>query len=688
MNTQVVVADSYFESYDKLDKQSRKRVRDNINKLVEEDKSYGLQIHSLKRVRCDSSFRSARVNRDLRLILSQQGNKYILLYVDHHDDAYDWAENKFFEKNRFGAVYLYDQVELNEYQEKKMEPEDINELYDSRPSLLEKEEVRVKDLSRLDINEVHAQYLMEIKDEDEFLEFISFLPEEIQEGLIDIITGNKTITRVCMELEDQQADKSSLEEALEHKDSKRRFYTVEDFAELDYILEEDMERWKLFLHPQQESLIKRDYSGPALIEGGPGTGKTVVGIHRAVHLAQDIYPGPENRILFCTFSKKLAFYIWEKIEQLVEQKNIEDNIDVYGVDSLIYTLVKEHNLSDYKIDLQSIEDLFLELYEEFELEEDVHFYKTEYKEVIQRNNIRTLEEYLEVFRTGRGQSLQPATRRKVWEFFSEFIKRKEEEKLMDFEDQAYLLYEALVSERIEPQFDSIIIDEAQDLSPVKLKLLAKLVKRAENNLILLSDSNQRIYQLNSWKEDVGISIVGRTHYLTLNYRTTKQIRNYADSQFIHSQKEEEHLREYKSLLLGPEPIVKDFADSKEKYHYLVGKVEELLTAGIAAHEICIITASSSYFAKLEGILEFQGIDYTILKSDIYPHSETGIGISTLHGSKGLEFRTVILLNYSQIVKDLKKDLPDEWYTQNRLKQVECLKYVACTRAREELIIIK
>ena len=67
------------------------------------------------------------------------------------------------------------------------------------------------------------------------------------------------------------------------------------------ILSQPIEDWMVFLHPDQHKLIDRAYSGPARVRGAAGTGKTVVGLHRAAHLARS-YDGP---ILFTTYIRTL-----------------------------------------------------------------------------------------------------------------------------------------------------------------------------------------------------------------------------------------------------------------------------------------------------------------------------------------------------------------------------------------------
>lgn len=673
---------SFLDSYDRLSVRERSRVRRKLDKFAIDEKGSGFSLHDLDRTDCDSSFKSARISDDLRLILAQHGNEYIFLYVGHHDDAYNWAAGKYLDRNSFGAVYIKDNVRLIEAKEAVLRHKELDWLPE-QPGLLEKREISRKVLEKLGIESDIAETLLEIKDEDTFLDFIENLPAELAEGLIDLAYGTKSITELYNELSDENIrPDSTFDELLNQKDSKRRFYLVEDIEELRYILNENSDRWKLFLHPRQSALVGRDFNGPVLVEGGPGTGKTVVGIHRAVHLAREL--GEEGRILFCTFSRKLASYIQVKVNELKEQKQAPDIIEVEGVDRLINRLLNTYNLTDKMVNPDRLKELMEETYVELNLEEEFDFYETEYNEVIQRYNIRSLAEYLNVTRSGRKKRFSAESRKKAWEFFARLLEKKEENNLIDFEDRAHILYQAIEERIVEPIYDSIIVDEAQDLSPCKLKILAGLVKREKNGLFLLSDKNQRIFRMESWRKDTGINIVGRTHYLTVNYRTTKQIREFADKQFLSGKPDDKYFREYKSIYQGPEPVIQAFTCKQEQYRYIVNFIKNYLENGVNAHEIAVISPIERQ--EIRGVLNYENIRNTVLEGDIYPEPGTGVCISSLQGCKGLEFRIVILANYQDIDSYFLKDIDDEWYNQQKIRQIECLKYVACTRARDELIV--
>ncbi len=673
-----------MDSLDKLSKSERKRVKQKLQDFATNEKTSGFSIHPLDRTDCDDSFRSARVSRDLRIIFSQKGIKYIFLYVDHHDDAYNWVEGKYLDQNNFGALYIRD---VN------IKPKEVNHTYrdylnqfDRRSPLLQEKNIKQKDLEMLGIESEFSEYLMQIKEIDSFINFIDIFPEEIAEGLLDLVTGSKTIKEVYTILNDDPVNSDdSIEDALAHKDSKRRFYFVEEYDELDYILEENIKKWQLFLHPNQEFAVVKDFNGPALIEGGPGTGKTVVGMHRAVYLANNIYQIEDDKILFVTFSKKLANYIDEKLNILKKQKNSPDIIDVKGVDSFIYKLINQYNLTDNKnCSPAKILDIMENLYCEFETDYNFHFFETEYEEVIQRYNIKTEDEYLSIDRLGRNRGIHPSKRKHIWKFFSELLSCKDKYDLIDYEDRAFIVEQAIDAGLIKPMYSSVIIDESQDLTPVKIRIFHKLTKSDSNNLFLLSDKNQRIYKLDSWKKDVGINIVGRTYYLTLNYRTTKQIRDYADNQFVETKQNQEYLKEYKSIYLGPQPIIKSFSNNKKQCDYIIEKINKYLSQDIEPYEICVI--NMGYRKELKGILEHNNIEVSELEGEIYPKPGNGLSLSTLHGAKGLEFKIVFISNYEAIEDILKREYSDKWFNQQKLKQIECLKYVACTRARDELII--
>ena len=685
MKKNIAITETYLSSVFKLDNQSKRLTLSTITQLSENPKSTSLQIHGIERIKCDSKFRSARVNDDLRVIFAMQGDTFTLLYVDHHDAAYKWCEGKYLNRTSFGAEYIFDEkVMLSS----DFVPEEKDFFGNYEPPLLEKANIKVKHLEKLDIPEIHAENLLTITNEDRFIEYIAIFPAEIQEGLIDLVTGSKTFDMVYNELIDEgnNGDESN---PLEHKDSKRRFYITQSIEELEMLMENDeFEKWTIFLHPSQEKLVKKNFNGPALVEGGPGTGKTIVGIHRAVYLSKNVYKAEDNKkILFCTFSKKLAKAISEKLEKLMKQHNVKNNVKVVSVDSFIFSELMKNLGSAKPIDFDnSITKLIDKLYKELNPKGSKGFYEYEYFEIIEKYNIKTLEEYLEADRSGTGMPLDKSARTTAWEFISEILKAKEENKVYTFVDRAYDLLKGLEDGTVKKEYDSIIIDEAQDLETIKLRAICNCVRTEKNNILILSDVNQRIFRLSTWKKDGGINIVGRTYHLYVNYRTTKQINDYARYQFVHSEMITSHIKEYKSIFNGVEPLIEGFNSESEQYKYVVTKVNELSENNYPAEQICVICSTNDECKQVHSVLTFSDVKSTILTGDIIPGSDTGICICPINGVKGLEFEAVILFNYNNIGKSMLNDSQTAAVKINYEKLIECEKYVAATRARNELII--
>jgi hypothetical protein len=677
---EIIMSIGFVESLLDLDGSTMKQVIDTIRMLHRDAKGKGLDLHKVDGA-TDKNMRSVRVSDDIRIIASQIGNKFMMLYVDHHESAYKWAERKTIALTPEGAIYLRD---LIAEQEKLAGPISVGE---GMPLLVSRG-VKVRDLQELGVPDEIAERLMVIADEGTFLNFMPVLPEELQEDLYDLLAGIKSIAVLLAERRQfLKQFENDLETALKNENTLRRFRPIDD-AELEWLAQcRDIERWTLFLHPDQEALVNRNFNGPALIEGGPGTGKTVVGIHRAVYLAENVYTKQSGaQILFCTFSVKLASYIRDKVRGLASQKGVDNNIEVWGVDKLLRSICDTHKLSDGHIDLGAVEDMLAAALSDRGRGKQMPFYLTEYAEVIQRFHIRTLDEYLAADRKGLGKPLNEAERRAVWEVMGPVLEEMDARRIIDFADIAYMVCEGVKSGRVPPVYDSIIIDEAQDLTPLQLTALAGLVKSNTNNIMVLSDQNQRIFRLSSWRKDTNLNIVGRTHYLKVNYRTTKQIREYADQQFMHCQMVTDHLRGYKSLFTGPEPMVQVFNDQGSQIGWVVERVNDLLSSGMQPHEICVADPHTDGVNRVDGALMLANIPHTVLRSDVYPKEGLGVGVTTLAGCKGLEFRAVLITNYQDALKGDLDDGADEWYVHREQERLDCLRYVAATRAREVLMV--
>lgn len=679
MVKQVAITDSFLTSVFKLNNQDRKLAFNTAKQISENPTAPSLHIHSIDREKCDKKFLSARINLDLRMILVRRGEVCTLLYIDHHDDAYDWCEGKYLVKTDFGSEYIYNEKLADDKIESYSREEDIPEYlsFMQAQPLFESADIKQKNIEKLGIQEIHAANLMKISSEEKLLEYIEIFPEELQEALIDLATKTRSFDVVYNTL-------FSKEDETTNKHETQRFYLTKDINELEKLMEnESFEKWTLFLHPSQERLVSMNFNGPLLIEGGPGTGKTIVGIHRAVRLSEERFKAEDKaKILFCTFSKKLVGDIDKKVQRLCKIKGVENNIECMSVDSYIAKMLGGKALN---IDLAKIGSILKEVYKKQEWKYTQEFLLQEYFEVIEKYNIKDRESYLNISRTGMGVGLNASAREEIWCYFEKVLKEKELQNAYSFVDRAYQLSDFLKAGVIEKKYDSVIIDEAQDLESIKLNVLCNSMKSVENGACILSDKNQRIFRLNTWAKEAGVSVVGRTYYLRVNYRTTKQISDYARNQFMEFENSSLADKEYISIMSGMNPEVVSCSSEGNENHLIVDKTKEYL-ARYKPEEICVLAPTYEKINSIKSIFEYEGIDTVLLTGDELPGDKSCVNLCTTSGVKGLEFSVVMIVSFNKIGTQRQNYGCAPEVSLNYEKLVECEKYVVITRARDFVLI--
>ena len=218
-------------------------------------------------------------------------------------------------------------------------------------------------------------------------------PEEVREAL-----ASQTIK--------EKVDASDIAAALQHPDSRRRFVTLQTDEDLTAILDAPLEKWRVFLHPSQERLVAKAFNGPARVTGGAGTGKTVVAMHRARHLAKTLCTGADDKVLLTTYTGNLAQNVGHNLDGLCgdERKKIE-------VVHLHAWAVRFMQGQGFAFDVASQEDLDRcwedALLAGEDLDFDLGFLRQEWERVVQANDIEKEADYLKVAAHRAGPNAQP-----------------------------------------------------------------------------------------------------------------------------------------------------------------------------------------------------------------------------------------------------------------------------------------
>ena len=671
------IANTFTDSLARLSTQDQSIAKQTAFDLQTNPEIGGHQIHPIQGA-ADRNFRSARVNRDIRIIFHQQGENATLCYVAHHDDAYDWAQKRKLEAHpRTGAAQL---VEIRETVEEVRVPHYVQviEPLPPKPPLFG----RVSDEEFLSYG-VPQEWLDYVRGatEDNYLEVSDHLPEEAAEALLQLATGGTPQAPLPT---------TAGSDPFEHPDALRRFRVMRDIEELQKALEYPWEKWSVFLHPDQRAIVERNYNGPARVSGSAGTGKTVVALHRAVFLARS---NPDARVLLTTFSDTLASALRSKLRVLITgEPELAERIEVGSLDSvairLYRTMIGEPQIATD----EAVVDLIHQVASREEgLQFPPSFLVSEWQQVVDAWGLATWEDYRDVQRLGRRRRLPETQRKILWSLFEQVRAGFSENQLITRSDLYRSLAQA-IKQRRNPVFEYAVVDESQDLDIGQLEFLAILGGGRPDGLFFAGDLGQRIFQQPfSWLS-VGVDIRGRSQTLRVNYRTSHQIRTQADLLLGPELEDVDRIAEKRSgtisVFNGPSPSVQMYDSESHETDGVAEWISELSENRMAPNEIGIFVRSESELRRATKVVEAAGLKPILLQGDAVA-GEAGVAVGTMHLAKGLEFRAVAVIACDAEVIPSKErmaliaehsDFEDAYNTERYLL------YVACTRARDQLLV--
>ncbi|REJ95232.1 MAG: DNA helicase [Planctomycetota bacterium] len=671
------ISDTFTDSLSKLTGQEQKAVKTTAFDLQLNPASPGMQFHRIDRSR-DANFWSIRVSGDIRLIVHKTSDSLLLCYVDHHDDAYDWAERRKIERHpRTGAAQL---VEVRETVKEITIPRyvEIEQPAPPEPRLFE----NLSEEELLNYG-VPDQWLDDVRvaTEDSLFELADHLPREAAEALLELATGGSPQVPAVVPAES---------DPFAHPDALSRFRVMTSVEEFQQALDYPWEKWTVFLHPSQRSVVERHFNGPARVSGSAGTGKTIVALHRAVYLARQC---TDASVLLTTFSETLAKSLQRKLDRLVgNHPELAQRIHVHSITDVGGTLYE--NLVG-ALDLAT-EDTIRELLIYASGEAGPHkfsdrFLWTEWSDVVDAWQLRTWDEYRDVARLGRKTRLGEKQRDVLWSIFSRVLEELERHSLLTMPAVFRRVAKQLASES-RPPFDFAVIDESQDLSVPELRFLAALGASCPNGLFFAGDLGQRIFQTPfSWKS-LGVDVRGRSHTLRVNYRTSHQIRSQADRllppELSDVDENIESRRGTVSVFNGPGPVIEVFDDPDAESTAVGRWIADRLRENLQPHEIAIFVRSSAELPRAHAAVDAANAPAIELDENVETR-DGNVSLSTMHLAKGLEFRAVAVMACDdEVIPSQQRietvtddsDLEEVYNTERHLL------YVACTRARDHLLV--
>jgi superfamily I DNA/RNA helicase len=701
-----VRTDSFDKAYHKLDGTVQKLVISFLHTLQMDPNANSLNLKPPQAAR-DRRVRTARVNDNFRAVMLRDGETFYLVTVLEHDKAYKLAEGLTMDINKVtGGIELLNLAGLEESARNSSagaplaDPQAVPGLFDG---------ISDADLVRLGVNEALIPALRELHSEDALLGVCEFLPKLARDVLLSLHDG-KSPEQVWQEITTPERPESPLSaaERADYEAALTRPATLETFVvsagadELERNLLRPFSEWRIFLHPEQRKLAYRPkggpYNGPVRVTGGPGTGKTVVALHRVAALADPERGEGRGRILLTTFTTTLA----EQLERLLKDlggPELANAVTVRNIDKVVTSVARQPAgtvpalLGDLDL-LKRWRELLTE--QGGPTRFDGRFLLGEWTQVVLAQGLQTRDDYFAARRRGRGLRINRSDRAEIWALIEVYERRLEQDRAVGFKQLAATA--ARIAEGgLEPrqQYAHIVVDEAQDLHAAHWRLLRALAPEGPNDLFVCGDTHQRIYDNRVTLGSLGIDIRGRSHRLNLNYRTTRQILAAAGDlldgeEFDDLDGGADDLSGYRSVLSGRDADLVGYPSELTELSALVDRVAGWQKAGILPQDIAVVARTGALCDAALNALNSAGQGAIRVDAGKAPAGGDHVHVMTMHRTKGLEYRAVAVIgaghqSVPQPAAVTDAAIDPHQHAQD-LRAERSLLFVAATRAREALAI--
>jgi hypothetical protein len=708
----VALSNDFFKAFGRLPEKARGKVATFISKFRDNPRSPGLNYERIEGGK-DPFIRSIRVDQEIRCIVRapDEGATYVLLWIDKHDDAYQWARRRTCHVNRVsGALQVVD-VEAAELAVGDAIAAAVSEALANQTPVVQPAQSQAKveslfahcsddQLMLLGVPEALLPAVRAVSSDEALSRLIAWVPQDCVDGLI-LLADGKPIEAVIEELERQRPaaiDPTDVAAALETPESKAEFLVITDDDVLEAMLSAPLERWRVFLHPSQRRLVERQWSGAVRVLGGAGTGKTVVAMHRARWLANElIKTGAPGRVLFTTFTRNLATDIRANLTKICSPEELQ-RIEVIHLDGWVMNFLKGQGLQVRVFNEEARDSCWSLAMDvaDTALGLDERFYREEWKDVVLAQGCRSRDEYLMARRVGRGTRLSRQQRAQIWPVFDAVRAEFRQRGLWEPEEAKQIAADLILKGNGPPLYAAVVVDEAQDLDVASFSLLRALVGEPRaNDLFIVGDPHQRIYGKPLVLSRCGIDIRGRSRKLRINYRTTEETRAWATAvlhglDFDDLDGGSDPASDYRSLLHGDQPLVQGFEDPGEEQRFLVSTLRQLREEQKSLASTCVAARTNKAVEKLEALLKGEGFATRVIKAEESDDpSDPALRLATMHRVKGLEFDQVFLPTLDSSQMPLQVELnkrPDALSRELFEQQERSLLHVAATRAKKRVVV--
>ncbi len=707
MPTETTIDPQFLSSILALDPSDAQRVLKAVEQYTTDPATPSLNLERLGGRAGNNRLWSIRASLELRVLLARQGPVSVLLRAGHHDAIYELADRTAFVtpvSGRPGLIGLRrEAMDLSGPMAVSVSPAAAVPADDRAPSILE--HWSTGELAEAGFDNADIDILREVTI-DTLLDRWTDIDEETFSKVVELSELSPEEWRQRQLVEDEGAADERFRRAIVERGALAGLSSVLTPDEVRRLAAAPIEDWMIFLHPDQRALVDRRFNGPARVRGPAGTGKTVVALHRAAVLTKRFATegaGSPSPILFTTFVKTLI-PVFENLYRRLPAAE-EGAVEFVNVDKLAYRICRELDQQPV-LDFRKVDSTFAKAHKAVVgVGTPLHraqltrsYLRDEITAVMKGRGIDSLDEYLDMERTGRRTPFSAAMREQAWELREEWDRRLAEAGVVDFPDVIRQARD-LARSQPAPMYSAAIVDESQDFTSVGLQLVQALVNGPTgtdrpDGLFIVGDGAQKIYPGGFTLAQAGVDVRGNSSVLRVNYRNTHQI---IDAALACTGREavddlgDEYARgdaEVESRREGAKPFLVQVDDFDEQLAFVAHQVEQLCgDRALSPGDVAVFVSTNKLVKQAVAGLEADGLRCQEL-TDFRGLTKPLVKVGTFHRAKGLEFKVVFVLDLSadSFPSPRFTGQSEAEYADSRQLQISSL-FVAMTRARDGLFVL-
>jgi superfamily I DNA/RNA helicase len=240
-----------------------------------------------------------------------------------------------------------------------------------------------------------------------------------------------------------------------------------------------------------------------------------------------------------------------------------------------------------------------------------------------------------------------------------------------------------------PEYDVILVDEAQFFAPLWIQLIQKVLDPRTGHLFIVADPTQGFLgRGTSWKS-LGLDARGRTHHLNRSYRTTREIMQFATLLYrlrLENEKDDDILvPDLLTMPNGAFPQIIPLTSPQDEIERVANEVVEFVQKGFPRKHLLVLhTNGEGVKALVQSIDDKLGKSAALDAKDTYPGDY--VRVTTLNAGAGLESPIVFLVGLRDLFEEEQSLRLSDEERETLIRDNTRKLYMAATRAGQRLVL--